>query len=109
MAANIKEVAERLDLQRAPWFISLGDLDTREDMSSVRYNSLIEQIKQELKTLFPGSVLFVSGVIGPAPAMLLAIAQYLQVEPREGLYVGNEQADLQAAEDAGMPFEWCSW
>jgi phosphoglycolate phosphatase-like HAD superfamily hydrolase len=105
MAANIKEMTEGLGLQQVPWFISLGDQDTREAMSSVRYHSLIERIKQELETLFPGGELFVSEVIGPAPAMLLAIAHYLQVEPREGLYVGDEETDRQAAEAAGMPFE----
>jgi len=105
MAANIKEMTEGLGLQQVPWFISLGDQDTREAMSSVRYHSLIEQIKQELETLFPGGKLFVSEVIGPAPAMLLAIAHYLQVEPREGLYVGDEETDRQVAEAAGMPFE----
>jgi phosphoglycolate phosphatase-like HAD superfamily hydrolase len=105
MAANIKEMTEGLGLQQVPWFISLGDQDTREAMSSVRYHSLIERIKQELETLFPGGELFVSEVIGPAPAMLLAIAHYLQVEPREGLYVGDEETDRQASEAAGMPFE----
>jgi phosphoglycolate phosphatase-like HAD superfamily hydrolase len=105
MAANIKEMTEGLGLQQVPWFLSLGDQDTREAMSSVRYHLLIEQIKQELETLFPGGELFVSQVIGPAPAMLLAIAHYLQVEPREGLYVGGEETDRQAAEAVGMPFE----
>jgi phosphoglycolate phosphatase-like HAD superfamily hydrolase len=37
--------------------------------------------------------------------MLLAIAHHLHVEPREGLYVGDEQIDRQAAEAIGMPFE----
>ncbi len=105
VAANIKEMIERLGLQQVPWFLSLGDRETREVMSSVRYQALIEQIKQELQSHFPDSVLFISQVSGPAPAMLLAIAHHLHVEPREGLYVGDEQADRQAAEAIGMPFE----
>jgi phosphoglycolate phosphatase-like HAD superfamily hydrolase len=105
IAANIKEIIQGLGFQHIPWFVSLGDLDTREIMSSVRYQSMIEQIKQELRTLFPHGELFVSHVIGPAPAMLLAIAHYLQVEPANCLYVGNEESDRQAAESAGMPFE----
>jgi phosphoglycolate phosphatase-like HAD superfamily hydrolase len=105
VAANIKEMIERLGLQQVPWFISLGDRETREAMSSVRYQALIEQIKQDLQSHFPDSVLFISQVSGPAPAMLLAIAHHLHVEPREGLYVGDEQTDRQAAEAIGMPFE----
>lgn len=105
VAANIKEMIERLGLQHVPWFISLGDRETQEAMSSVRYQELIEQIKQELQSHFPDSVLFISQVSGPAPAMLLAIAHHLHVEPGEGLYVGDEQTDRQAAEAIGMPFE----
>jgi len=105
VAANIKEMIERLGLQQIPWFISLGDREAQEAMSSVRYQALIEQIKQELQSHFPDSVLFISQVSGPAPAMLLAIAHHLRVEPKEGLYIGDEQTDRQAAEAIGMPFE----
>ena len=105
IAANIKEIIQGLGLQHAPWFGSIGDPDIRGIMSSVRYQSLIEQIKQELRTLFPHGELFVSQVIGPAPAMLLAIANNLQVEPANCLYVGGKESDRQAAESAGMPFE----
>src|SRR5689334_22079573 len=44
VAANIKEMIERLGLQQVPWFICLGDRETREAMSSVRYQVLVEQI-----------------------------------------------------------------
>jgi FMN phosphatase YigB (HAD superfamily) len=37
--------------------------------------------------------------------MLLAIANNLQVEPANCLYVGNEERNRQAAKSAGMPFE----
>jgi phosphoglycolate phosphatase-like HAD superfamily hydrolase len=105
IAANIKEIIQGLGLQQVPWFVSLGDPDTRETMSSVRYQSMIEKIKQELGTLFPRGELFVSQVIGPIPAMLLAIAHHLQMEPADCLYVGGEETDRQAAETAGMSFE----
>ncbi len=105
IAANIKEIIQRLGLQHVPWFVSLGDTDTREIMSSVRYQSMIEKINQEFRTLFPHGELFVSRVVGPDPAMLLAIANNLQVEPANCLYVGNEERDRQAAKSAGMLFE----
>jgi beta-phosphoglucomutase-like phosphatase (HAD superfamily) len=105
IAANIKEIIQGLELQHVPWFVSLGDPDTREIMSSVRYQSMIEKIRQELRTLFPHGELFVSRVVGPAPAMLLAIADNLQVEPANCLYVGDKERDRQAAESAGMLFE----
>ena len=105
IAANIKEIIQGLGLQHVPWFVSIGDSDTRGIMSSVNYQSLIEQIKQEFRTLFPHGELFVSQVIGPAPAMLLAIAHYLQVPPADCLYVGAEETDKQSAEAAGMPFQ----
>ncbi len=105
VAANVKEIIQGLGLQQVPWFVSLGDPASRETMSSVRYESLIEQIKQELRTLFPRGEMFVSRVIGPAPAMLLTIAHHLQVEPADCLYVGKEETDRQAAEAAGMLFE----
>lgn len=105
IAANIKEIIQELGLQHVPWFVSLGDPDTQEIMSSVRYQSLIEKIKQEFRTLFPHGEVFVSRVVGPAPAMLLAIANTLRVEPADCLYVGDKERDRQAAESAGMPFE----
>ena len=105
IASNIKEIIQGLGLQHVPWFVSLGDPDTRQIMSNVRYQEMIEKIKQELGTLFPRGELFVSQVIGPAPAMLLAIAHNLQVEPADCLYIGDEETDRQAAETAGMPFE----
>ena len=71
----------------------------------MRYQSMIEKIKQELGTLFPRGELFVSQTIGPIPAMLLAIARYLQMEPADCLYIGGEETDRQAAETAGMSFE----
>jgi phosphoglycolate phosphatase-like HAD superfamily hydrolase len=108
IAANIKEIIQGLGLQHVPWFVSIGDPDTQGIMSSVRYQSLIEQIKQELRTLFPHGDLFVSRIVGPAPAMLLAIANHLQVEPANCLYVGDKETDRQAAESAGMPFEMVS-
>jgi phosphoglycolate phosphatase-like HAD superfamily hydrolase len=106
MAANMKEIIQDLGLQQAPWFVSIGDPDTQKTMSSVRYQSMIEQIKQEWGTRFPHGELFASHVSGPAPAMLLAIAHSLQVEPADCLYVGDEETDRQAAEAAGMLFEW---
>jgi phosphoglycolate phosphatase-like HAD superfamily hydrolase len=108
IAANIKEIIQGLRLQHVPWFVSLGDPDTREIMSNVRYQSIIEHIKQEFRTLFPYGELFVSRVVGPAPAMLLAIANNLQVEPANCLYVGGKESDRQAAGSAGMPFEMVS-
>lgn len=108
MAANIKEIIEGLVLQQVPWFVSIGNLDARETMKSVSYQSLIEQITQELATLFPRGEFFVSHVIGPVPAMLLTIAHHLQVEPVECLYVGDGETDRQAAEAVGMPFEMVS-
>src|SRR5260370_18947960 len=50
IAANIKEIIQGLGLHHVPWFVSLGDPDTREIMSSVRYQSMIEKIKQEFRT-----------------------------------------------------------
>ena len=105
IAANFKEIIQVLGLQHVPWFVSLGDTDTQDTMSSGRYQSVIEEIKKELATHFPGGTLFVSSVIGPAPSMLLVIAHHLQVPPGDCLYVGNKETDRHAAEAAGMQFE----
>jgi phosphoglycolate phosphatase-like HAD superfamily hydrolase len=105
VAANIKEIIQQLGLQQVPWFISLGDPASQKTMRSENYQAMMEKIKQELRTCFPQGEVFVSQVSGPSPAMLLAIAHHLQVEPAACLYVGDKETDRQAAESAGMLFE----
>ncbi|GCE50382.1 HAD-hyrolase-like protein [Thermosporothrix hazakensis] len=105
VAASIKEISHALDLQQVPWFLSLGDPTTQETMSAQTYQATIEQIKQEMQSLFPQGALYVSQVTGPAPAMLLAITQHFQVPPAECLYIGTSAMDKQAANAAGLPFE----
>jgi len=109
IAANIKEIIQGLGLQQVPWFVSLGGPASQKTMSSENYQSMMEKIKHELRAGFPHGDLFVSRVIGPSSAMLLAIAHHLQVEPAACLYVGDEETDRQAAEAAGMLFERGSW
>lgn len=105
IAANIKEIIQALNLQRAPWFISLGDTHTQDMMNAVDYHAIIKTIKLELNALFPRGHLFISMVIGPAPAMLLTIAQYFKLSPPDCLYVGDSELDQQAAAAIHMPFE----
>lgn len=109
VAANIKEIIQELGLQQVPWFLSLGDRASQKMMRRESYQSIMEKIKQELRRCFPYGEVFVSRVIGPSSAMLLAIAHHLQVEPAACLYVGDEETDRQAAEAAGMLFERGSW
>nr|BBH87812.1 hypothetical protein KTC_25630 [Thermosporothrix sp. COM3] len=105
VAANIKEITQELGLYGVPWFISLGDANARRRMSDAQYQGLIEQIAFELGSFFPEGALFVSQVIGPAPALFLTIAQHLQVAPSECLYLGVGEKEREAAEAAGMTCE----
>ena len=45
----------------------------------------------------------------PAPDVLLAIAQDLEIDPASLLYVGDTVADIQAAHAAGAKAAWAKW
>lgn len=86
----------------------LQELDRRQIRWAIATSSLREQVRASVAALALGAeprIVDGSGVTRakPAPDLLLAAAEQLEVEPRHAWYVGDATPDMAAASAAGMP------
>ena len=102
LGARCIEIAQLLPpLQHAHWFIAIHDARVR--LSARRYTTLVAATEQTGEPL----TLHVAAVPDwrkPQPGMLITACERYNVTEDEAIFIGDMDADAEAAQTAGMDF-----
>lgn len=88
-------------LATAPWFVAVGD--PRLSLSLLVYQDLIQAFKVATAPL---DIRFSADATWrkPGPGMLLAACRHYSIEPEAAVFIGDYDADAEAAAAAGTQF-----